>query len=74
MTCSTCHASWRDGALVPGLGNASLDLGRLAADGAVAPSPEGLAGLRWGAGRVDVSSPDGSAPVRIPDLRHSKLG
>lgn len=49
-TCSTCHASEQGGALVPGLANATIELG-------------------FGPGRVDVTTTDGSEPVKIPDLR-----
>jgi mono/diheme cytochrome c family protein len=67
MSCSTCHAASANGALALGLGNASLDLGRLAADDGTSP-----ASRAWGPGRVDVTTDDGSAPVRIPDLRPTR--
>jgi cytochrome c553 len=69
MTCATCHAG-RDaqGFLRAGLANESLDLGGLAARDADTPAL--AARLRaWGAGRVDVSTDDGSEPVALPDLR-----
>lgn len=69
LTCAACHtARSASGALVPGLMNASLDLGGLAARDAGDPS---LAARHraWGAGRVDVTTADGREPVAIPDLR-----
>jgi hypothetical protein len=57
----------RDGHVVAGLGNASLDLGRLIADLERGPDPALRA---WGPGRLDVATGGaGDEPVRIPDLR-----
>ncbi len=68
LSCAACHAARREGALVPGLANDALDLGALAARDLPAG---GLADrLRaWGAGRVDVTTDDGSEPAALPDLR-----
>jgi hypothetical protein len=75
FTCATCHAAERNGTLCIGLGNDALDLGRLSVDaaGEAAKSPRGALLSAWGRGRLDVSSPDGSEPVRIPDLRPVRL-
>lgn len=67
LTCSSCHARVDDaGHLVDGLPNVHLDLGRLAYD---TSSTKDARVLSWGPGRLDVTSNDGSEPVRIPDLR-----
>jgi mono/diheme cytochrome c family protein len=67
LTCATCHAR-RDGSgIVLGVGNDRLDLGGLLARAAGAPATSPYAA--WGPGRVDVTTNDGTAPVRIPDLR-----
>lgn len=69
FTCATCHAA-RDaaGAVVPGVANASLDIGRLSSMNAEAEAV--AARLRaWGVGRVDVSTADAREPVAMPDLR-----
>jgi mono/diheme cytochrome c family protein len=75
MTCATCHAEpGADGRLRPGLANHRLDLGRLLLEGA----PD-LRGARaallasWGPGRLDVSTTEGTEPVRIPDLRPTRF-
>jgi cytochrome c5 len=72
MTCATCHARPdANGVLTPGLPNAAFDLGAaiLASEG-VPPSLSGGDPLAaWGPGRVDVTTADGTEPVRIPDLR-----
>jgi cytochrome c2 len=73
-SCATCHAAIRDGRLVVGLGNDRLDLGLLALGAHPRGDPilaDRLA--RWGPGRLDVSSRDGSEPVRFPDLRATRL-
>jgi len=70
-TCATCHAAMRDGRLVAGVGNESLDIGRLLIDGA-RPDPSSFRTLvvgAWGPGRLDVSTSEGTEPVRFPDLR-----
>jgi cytochrome c5 len=69
VSCSTCHATVRDGNLVPGLANADFDLGRLLVDGGEVGSAQQAAYLAWGPGRVDVTTLVGTEPVRIPDLR-----
>jgi len=69
LTCASCHAGLRGGALVAGVPNDALDLGKLlVAAGGIPPSLV-AATLAWGPGRVDVSSVDASEPARIPDLR-----
>lgn len=81
-TCATCHASSRNGALIPGAANERLRLGELLADAAAESLREGaegssrsggevpLAVRAWGAGRIDVSMANtGELPVQIPDLR-----
>lgn len=69
--CATCHATvGRDGSVVAGLANASLDLGALGADGNPTLTASQEARLRaWGRGRVDVTTDDGTEPVATPDLR-----
>ena len=69
LTCATCHAVQRDRQIEDGAPNASFDLGRilLAADDTDPVVADALS--IWGAGRVDVSTGDGSEPQRIPDLR-----
>lgn len=66
-SCATCHAGERGGALVIGVANERLDIGRLTE----ATFGDGVArGLpAWGPGRVDVTTREGLEPVRIPDLR-----
>lgn len=70
-SCATCHAAaGRDGAMVAGLANAALDLGRLGADSGATLTAAQEARLRaWGRGRVDVTTDDGSEPMATPDLR-----
>lgn len=69
-TCATCHAASRDGALLVGVGNERLDLGRLALDSAPDLDPDIAANLRrWRPGLIDVTTRSGSEPVAIPDLR-----
>ena len=73
MTCATCHSALHD-SLVVGVGNNALDLGRLFADRATAMDDERAARLvSWGPGRVDVTTSEGTEPVRIPDLRPVRL-
>jgi hypothetical protein len=71
-TCSTCHASLRDGQLAIGVANERFDLGRLLVDAGAAPLPAIAAYDAWGPGRVDVTTATGLEPVRIPDLRAMK--
>ncbi len=55
-TCSTCHASAPESALIYGRANADFDFGR-------------VIGARWGHGTMDVT-PDGQAnPTSVPDIR-----
>lgn len=70
-TCATCHASMLGGtSLVTGVGNERLDLGALLVDAAGVLNPTVAAALlAWGPGRVDVTTADGTEPVRIPNLR-----
>ncbi len=75
FTCATCHAAVRDGRLVTGLGNELLDLGRVATDDA-RPDPlsaKAKAVAAWGPGRLDVSTTNGTEPVRFPDLRAARF-
>jgi mono/diheme cytochrome c family protein len=63
FTCSTCHTragSAASSGLLVGAGNDALDVGAMLASDA---------SFAWGPGRVDVTTTDGSEPVRIPDLR-----
>jgi hypothetical protein len=68
VTCATCHAAERGGALVIGLMNATLDIGKLVID-AAPDDARAAAFLVWGSGRLDVTTTAGTEPVRIPDLR-----
>jgi hypothetical protein len=73
LTCASCHAGLRGGAVVPGAPNDALDLGKLfVAAGGVPPELVART-LAWGPGRLDVSSGDASEPARIPDLRPVRL-
>jgi mono/diheme cytochrome c family protein len=72
VTCSTCHAApGSDGALVSGLPNARLEVGAARLAAATGPVDPALAQnvAAWGPGRLDVTTDDGTEPVRIPDLR-----
>ena len=74
-TCSTCHAASHDGALVLGLGNDRLDLGRIAYDYATRtqpPSDELARYLTWGPGRNDVTTTNATEPVKMADLRPAR--
>ncbi len=74
-TCASCHAARRDGWLVVGLGNEALDLGRLLIEGA-RPDPHSAkaqAVAAWGPGRLDVSTSEGTEPVRYPDLHATRF-
>jgi mono/diheme cytochrome c family protein len=73
FTCASCHASRGAGVLRIGVANAALDLGRIAADSdgpGDAARRETL--LAWGPGRLDVSTSEGTEPIRISDLRPLK--
>jgi hypothetical protein len=72
VTCSTCHsAPGSDGALVAGLPNPHVDVGAARLAAATAPVDPTLARnvAAWGPGRLDVTTNDGTEPVRIGDLR-----
>jgi mono/diheme cytochrome c family protein len=70
FTCATCHAATRSGALVTGVGNDRLDLGRLTVDAALNPDPTVVTNLlAWGPGRLDVTTETGLEPVRFGDTR-----
>lgn len=71
-TCATCHASSRNGAFIIGLTNAALDLGRFIIDSSPGDSRQ-AALLAWGPGRVDVTTNEGTEPVRIPDVRSVRV-
>jgi len=64
VTCSTCHATSREGQLLTGKNNAQLDIGLLASD-----FRGDAANLVWGPGRLDVTNDDSDNPAAIPDLR-----
>lgn len=64
VTCSTCHATSRDGQLLTGKNDAQLDIGSMSSD-----YRGDAANLLWGPGRLDVSNDDSDNPVAIPDLR-----
>jgi mono/diheme cytochrome c family protein len=65
LTCATCHS--KDGAA--GVPNSKLDLGALVADAGLVSGDRKASFLAWGPGRVDVTTMDGTEPVKIPDLR-----
>jgi cytochrome c5 len=73
ITCATCHASRSTGVLRIGVANDVLDWGRVAADSRDAGDPARRARLlAWGPGRLDVTTSEGTEPVRIADLRPVK--
>jgi mono/diheme cytochrome c family protein len=71
VTCSTCHAARMTGHISDGLPNAALDTGAAILDSAGGGVDPAIAAAvaAWGAGRLDVSSPNATEPARIPDLR-----
>ena len=79
MTCASCHAARREDAsddttdapIDDGLPNAKLDLGAAILASGQAPSDPAISSAiaAWGAGRIDVTTNDGSYPARISDLR-----
>jgi mono/diheme cytochrome c family protein len=71
VTCATCHtAPGADGRLHAGLPNAALDIGRAIVEAGHVPVASSIdPHARWGPGRVDVTTMEGSEPARIPDLR-----
>ncbi|MBI5516749.1 MAG: c-type cytochrome [Deltaproteobacteria bacterium] len=70
LTCSSCHAAEGPRGLVPGVANARFDYGAMSADGNPNLPPEYEARLRrWGPGRVDVATLEGTEPIAVPDLR-----
>ena len=66
-SCATCHSAVRDGKPALGVACDTLDVGRLTVS--AFGSRPGAELDRWGPGRVDVTTDDGTEPVRIPDLR-----
>ncbi len=66
-SCATCHAAPRDGKIVPGAPADTLDVGALTMRAYPASANPNL--LAWGPGRIDVTTMDGTEPVRIPDVR-----
>ena len=64
--CATCHTGVRRGKLVTGAPCETLDIGALSVAAFRGGAPAFLA---WGPGRIDVTTPGGTEPVRIPDLR-----
>lgn len=69
-TCSTCHAQGRS---TPGLPNSALDVGGMIADSGNPDAAHKAALYAWGPGRLDVTTYDGTEPVRIPDLRPTRF-
>lgn len=72
FSCATCHADIVDGRLVAGVPSARLDVGRMIADADAAGGTDSETVrnvLAWGAGRIDVTTADGTLPERIADLR-----
>jgi hypothetical protein len=69
FTCSSCHASIRDGELVAGVANEHIQVGSMMVASGVVPATDTAAFAAWGPGRVDVTTNDGREVVRIPDLR-----
>ena len=71
MTCASCHAARGDDAIDDGLPNASLELGAAILASGQAPSDPAISAAigAWGAGRIDVTTNDGTYPARISDLR-----
>jgi len=78
FTCASCHSAIaQDASFVPGAPNDRLDFGRLMIEGQFAQTGMHLDErdervtrfLAWGKGRVDVTTNDGSEPVRVGDLR-----
>jgi mono/diheme cytochrome c family protein len=67
VTCATCHAARLDGAITDGVPNARLEAGAALLDAAGGPDVPAVAA--WGPGRLDVTTPAGTEPARIPDLR-----
>lgn len=63
-TCATCHFK-----NAPGAPNDELDLGALIVDAHLADETRAKNLLAWGPGRLDVTTIEGTEPVRIPDLR-----
>ena len=64
VTCSTCHATTREGQLLTGKNNAALDIGLMASD-----FRGDAANQFWGPGRLDVTNDNSDNPAAIPDLR-----
>jgi cytochrome c553 len=71
LTCASCHAAPGASGIDDGRPDGLLDLGA-----ALLASPEGpsdpataAAIAAWGPGRLDVTTSQGTYPVRIPDLR-----
>jgi hypothetical protein len=78
FTCASCHTKIAaDGSFVPGAPNDLIDFGRLmiegqaAQTGALVDASDARVArfLAWGKGRVDVTTNEGTEPVRIADLR-----
>lgn len=68
FTCASCHVQKRGDTLLIGAGNDTFDLGKLMAR----EGSHREAHLAWGPGRVDVTTTEGTEPVRIPDLRPTR--
>jgi cytochrome c5 len=74
VTCATCHAAPLGGSIADGLPNADLDTGAALLDAArdAIDPVVAAAVVAWGPGRLDVTTPTGSEPARIPDLRPAR--
>jgi cytochrome c5 len=71
LTCASCHAAPTVNGVEDGLPNAALDLGAaiVGAPSFAGDAVTAAAIAAWGPGRLDVESPSGTYPARIPDLR-----
>lgn len=74
FTCASCHSNLRDdGTIEAGAPNQHFDLGLALYDAAPGLDDQVRARFKtWGRGRIDVTTIDGSLPVRIPDLRPTR--
>ena len=75
MTCSTCHSAHdASGRWTPGLPDSRFDLGAamLFAQGGLLSPALSAQLAAWGPGRLDVTTREGTEPVRIPDLRPAR--
>ena len=73
ITCAVCHATVKNGVLVPGQARRTFDYGKLRVTfdqvhGTLASPREATRLLGWGPGRADVTEDNDEDPVAIPDL------